>query len=98
MTAFFVPDTPMGDQAIRAYEDLRRHAEVDAGRAPRSRRIYKLSCRRGGADSETCVGDLDPSGGTVHAIFDIGDRYAIYMPGGHEIVTKRQTYDVVDFD
>jgi hypothetical protein len=98
MTAFFVPDTPIGDQANRAYEDLRRHAEVDAGRAPRLRRIYKLSCRRGGADSETCVGDLDPSGGTVHAIFDIGDRYAIYMPGGHEIVTKRQTYDVVDFD
>ena len=98
MTAFFVPDTPVGEQCDRAYEDLRRHAEFDAGRAPRSRRIYKLSCRRGGADSETCVGEPDVTGGTVHAIFDIGDRYAVYMPGGHEIITKRQTYDVVDFD
>ena len=35
---------------------------------------------------------------TVHAIFDVGDGYAIYMPGGHEIVTKRQTYAVVEFD
>jgi hypothetical protein len=56
MRAFFVPDTPLGVQSDRAYEDLRRQAEFDAGRAPRSR------------------------------------------PGGHEIITKRQTYDVVDFD
>ena len=34
----------------------------------------------------------------MHAIFDVGDRYAIYMNGGHEIVTKRQTYAVVEFD
>jgi hypothetical protein len=98
MTAFFIPDTPVGAQSDRAYEDLRHHAELDAGRAPRSRRIYKLSCRHGGADRETCVGDHDLFGGTVHAIFDIGDRYAIYLPGGHEIVTKRQTYSVVEFD
>jgi hypothetical protein len=98
MTAFFVPGTPVGEQADRAYEDLRDRAETDIGRAPRSRRIYKLSCRRGGADCETCVGEYDLAGGTVHAIFDVGDRYAIYVPGGHEIVTKRQTYAVVEFD
>jgi hypothetical protein len=98
MTAFFVPCTPGGEQSERAYEDLRHHAEVDAGRAPRPSRIYKLSCRRGGADRETCVGEQDVAGGTIYAIFDIGDRYAVYVPGGHEIVTKRQTYAVVEFD
>jgi hypothetical protein len=98
MTRFFIPDTPPGQQSDRAYEDMRRHAELASGRPPRSRRIYKLSCRRGGADQETCVGQEDVSGGTVYAIFDIGDRYAVYVPGGHEIVTKRQTYAVVEFD
>jgi hypothetical protein len=98
MTRFFVPDTPAGAQSDRAYEDMRRHAELDSGRPPRSRRIYKLSCRRGGADRETCVGQEDVTGGTVYAIFDIGDRYAVYVRGGHEIVTKRQTYSVTEFD
>ena len=98
MTAFFVPGTPLGAQADQAYEDLRDRAELDAGRAPRSRRIYSLSCRRGGTDCETAVGEQDLGGDTVHAIFDVGDRYAIYMNGGHEIVTKRQTYAVVEFD
>jgi hypothetical protein len=98
VTAFFVPGTPVGEQADRAYEDLRRHAEHDTGCAPRARRIYKLSCRRGGTDTETCVGQPDLAGGTVHAIFDMGDRYAIYLAGGHEIVTKRQTYAAVEFD
>lgn len=98
MTSFFVPNTPVGEQSDRAYEDMRRQAEVDGGRPPRSRRIYKLSCRRGGADRETCVGKEDLAGGTVYAIFDMGDRYAVYVPGGCEIVTKRQTYAVIDFD
>jgi hypothetical protein len=98
MTAFFVPGTPIGEQSDRAYADLRRHAELDTGCPPRSKRIYKLSCRRGGADCETCVGDHELFGGTVHAIFDVGDRYVVYVPGGHEIVTKRQTYSIVEFD
>ena len=98
MTAFFVPRTPQGEQADRAYDDLRDRAELEAGRAPRSARIYKLSCRRGGADCETCVGEDDLGGETVHAIFDFGDHYAICLPGGHEIVTKRQTYAIVAFD
>lgn len=98
MTAFFVPDTPAGEQSDRAYEDMRHHAEVDSGRAPRSRRIYKLSCRRGGADCEAKVGDAEIFGGIVHAIFDVGDRYVVYLPGGHETVAKRSTYAVVEFD
>jgi hypothetical protein len=98
MTPFFVPGASAGEQADRAYEDLRDRAELDAGRAPRSRRIYMLSCRRGGTDCETCVGEHDLGAGPVHAIFDFGDGYAIYGPGGHEMVTKRQTYAVIEFD
>ena len=97
MTAFFVPGTPVA-QADQAYEDLRDRAKLDAGRAPSSRRIYSLSCRRGGTDCETAVGEQDLGGALVHAIFDVGDRYAIYLSGGHEIVTKRQTYAVIEFD
>jgi hypothetical protein len=97
MTAFFVPSTPRGEATNRAYEDLRSHAELITGRPPRARRIHKLSCRRDGADCETCVGELSGDR-MVHAIFDLGDRYAIYMPGGQEIVTKRQTYAVFEFD
>ena len=98
MTAFFVPGAPLGEQADQAYEDLRDRAELDAGRAPRPRRIYMLSCRRGGADCETYVGEHDLGGGTVHAIFDFGDHYADWRPDGHEMVTKRQTYAVFAFD
>ena len=98
MTAFFVPGTPQGAQADTAYEFLRDRARLEFGRAPRSVRIYKLSCRRGGADCETCVGEHDLGGETVHAIFDFGDRYAVCVPGGHEMVTKRQTYATVIFD
>ena len=72
MTAFFVPGAPR-EQADQAYEDLRDRAELDVGRAPRAVRIYKLSCRRGGTDCETCVGEHDISGETVHAIFDFGE-------------------------
>jgi hypothetical protein len=62
-------------------------------------RIFKLSCRRAGADCETCVGRQDPCGKeTVHAIFDIGNAYMVLWRGGHEIVAKRQTYGAVEFD
>jgi hypothetical protein len=99
MTAFFIPDTPPGQHTDRAYEDLRRHAALTSGRPPRTRRIFSLSCRREGADSETRVGDDDPAGGeTVHAIFDVGDDYAIVWRGGHAIVAKRQTHAALEFD
>jgi len=99
MTAFFIPDTPAGEQTARAYEDLRQYAQHTAGRPARARRIFSLTCRRDGTDSETRVGNNDPSvGTTVHAIFDIGDGYAIIWRGGHAIVTKRQTYEAVEFD
>lgn len=99
MTSFFVPDTPAGEQTDRAYQDLRQYALLTIGRPMRDRRIFALSCRRGGSDSETRVGDDDPAGGaTVHAIFDIGDAYVVVWRGGHAIVTKRHTYEAVDFE
>jgi hypothetical protein len=98
MAAFFVPDTPAGEQTDRAYEDLRLYAEFTTGCSARDRRILSLSARRAGSDSVTQVGEDDPDGGsTVHAIFDIGDAYAIVWRGGHAIVTKKQTYEAVDF-
>jgi hypothetical protein len=99
MTAFFVPDTPAGEQSDRAYEDLRQYAEFDSGEHARSRRIFSLSCRRDGSDCETRVGDVDPGGGAkVHAIFDTGNAYVIVWRGGHAVVTKRHTYEAIDFD
>jgi hypothetical protein len=99
MTAFFVPNTPLGEQTERAYEDLRQYAQLTAGSPARARRIFALSCRRGGTDSETRVGDDDPFGGkTVYAIFDVGEGYAIVWRGGHTIVTKRQTYAAQEFE
>jgi hypothetical protein len=99
LATFFVPDTPAGEQTDRAYEDLRQYAEYTAGLPPRSRRIFSISCRRDGSDSESRVGDTDPAGGdTVHAIFDTGKSYVIVWRGGHAIVTKRHTYEAVEFE
>ena len=99
MTRFFIPDTPAGRATDLAYEDLRRHAQGTVGRSARARRIYSLTCRREGVDCETRVGLADPYGGTiVDAIFDVGDGYAVICRGGHAVVTKRQTYEVVEFD
>ena len=98
MTAFFVPGRAAG---VRRTGPTRTCATAPSSisGARRGRvRIYKLSCRRGGADCETCVGEHDLGGETVHAIFDFGDRYAVCRPDGHEMVTKRQTYAVVAFD
>lgn len=38
VTAFFVPGIPLGEQTVRAYEDLCRCAELTAGRPERSAR------------------------------------------------------------
>jgi hypothetical protein len=100
MTRFFVPGEAPGNPARRAYAELRAYAEACTGRAVREQRIYSLSCRREGGDSETRVGEMDPcGGGTVHAIFATsGGGYAIVWRGGHTEVTKSQTYEAVEFD
>ena len=93
MTRFFIPNTPRGAQTERAYEDMRVHAELVSGRAARSRRIFKLSCRHAGADLESCVGEK-----SVAAIFDVGDAYTVLKRGGHDVIPKRHTYAAVEFD
>jgi hypothetical protein len=100
VTAFFIPDTPRGKQTSRAYDDLREYAEFATGRPARPPRIFKLSYRRDGVDGETCVGTpaAVPDAKVVHAIFDIGDAYAILWRGGHEVLTKKQTYLAHEFD
>lgn len=99
MTQFFVPGAAPGNQAQRAYDELRTYAEARTGRAVREKRIFSLSARRDGGDSETRVGEVDPcGGGTVHAIFATSGGYTIVWRGGHSEVTKSQTYEAVEFD
>jgi len=95
---FFVPGAAPGAATARAYEEMRGYAEARTGRKVRHDRIFSLSCRRGGVDSEARVGDVDPFGGhLVHAIFATSEGYTIVWPGGHADVTKRQTYEAVAF-
>lgn len=62
-------------------------------------RIYAVDARRGGADSETRVGERDPcSGETVRAIFATTAGYSVIWDGGHTDLTKRQTYEAIPFD
>ena len=67
-----------------------------------SRRARRRSVKRqlpsAATSSQAAPPEPASPGETVHAIFDFGDGYAIYVPGGHEVVTKRQTYAVVEFD
>ena len=99
VTAFFVPGASPGDQTERAYDELRSYAEARTGRSAQRARIFALSCRRDGADSTAYVGQADPCGGlTVHAIFATSDGYTIVWRDGHADVTRRQTYEAIEFD
>lgn len=98
MTGFFVPGVAPGAETERAYEELRSAITARTGKAPRGRRIFALNCRRGGSDSEARVGELDPcTGETVRAIFAVEDGYAITWTGGYADVTRRQTYEAIEF-
>ena len=99
MTAFFVPGVTPGTATKRAYEELRGYAEGRTGHSTRRDSIFALSCRRGGADSETRVGEPDPyRGHTVLAIFAGRDGYTIVWSGGCATVTRRETYEAIPFD
>ena len=77
MTALFIPGIASADrQGIEgAYRRLRHQTELEMGRPPASRRIFRLWTRRGALDCVTEVGRRDPlRGGTVVAIFDMGNR------------------------
>ena len=99
MPSFFVPGSAPGEPTRRAYEELRAYAEASTGLLARRELIFAVSCRRGGADTETRVGEPDPGGGgTVLAIFASRDGYTIVWRGGHGNVRRRETYEAIPFD
>jgi hypothetical protein len=85
MTPFFIPELGLdGTSEEAAYAAIRSAARARTGHEPESARIFKLWCRRGGADCEAEVGKPDPvCGQTVLAILDLGrhDPYLIVCAG-----------------
>ena len=99
MTAFFLPGALPGTDVDRAFAELRADTEKRTGRLTRETRIYALSSRRDGTDSETRVGEPDPcTGETVHAIFATTDGYMVIWDGGQVDLSKRQVYEAIPFD
>jgi hypothetical protein len=99
VTSFFVPGAAPGRPTQQAYDELRGYAETCSGQLARRDLIFSLSFRRGGADTETCVGGPDPDGGrTVLAIFAGHDGYTIVWRGGHASVGRKETYEAIPFD
>ena len=99
MTLFFLPGTAVGTDPDRAYDELRADTEKRTGHISRGPRIYALSSRRDGADSETRVGEADPcTGETVNAIFATHEGYTVICEGGHVDLSKRQVYAAIPFE
>jgi hypothetical protein len=107
MTAFFIPGIAGDPDAVdHAYARLRRQTELEMGRRPSSRRILSVWTRRGALDCVTEVGQRDPSGGIVIAIFDMGwhQPFVVWrqqQPGtGDRIpeVLGSHAYSVLEFD
>jgi hypothetical protein len=98
MTSFFVPGARPGTDTDRAYASLRAQTEERTGRPTRATRIYALSSRREGADSETRVGEPDPcSGQTVRAIFATKEGCTVVCEGASVDVGKSQIYAATPF-
>jgi hypothetical protein len=98
MTRFFLPGAAPGD-AGRLHDELRADTERRTGRVTRATRIYALSSRREGSDTETRVGEQDPcSGATVHAIFATTEGCTVISAGGHVDLSRRQIYEVIPFE
>ncbi len=81
MTAFFVAGVEgEGKQVEAAYSDLRERSLEVVGSPARSRRIFKLSCRFDGSDTEIEVGRRFASGSdVVAAILDHGREEAFVV-------------------
>jgi hypothetical protein len=108
LTAFFIPGAEAdGTEVERTYADLRDLAEAGSGGVAHKRRIFRVACRRRGADCTIEVGDPEAlDGHTVIAIFQIGrDAYGIlYRDPDHPSglgtveISRRTVYQVTDFD
>jgi len=108
LTAFFVPGmNGDGVAAERFYTDLREAAEAAAGTVANKRRIFRVACRRQGADCTIEVGDPQSiPGRIVVAIFQLGrDAYTIHTrdledPSSLSTIeiSRRTIYSVTDFD
>jgi hypothetical protein len=88
MTAFFVAGIDgQGKQAEAAYSELRDRSQAVVGCPARSRRIFKLSCRFDGSDTEIEVGRRFSSGSdVVAAILDHGreEAFVVHTDGGED--------------
>jgi hypothetical protein len=99
VTSFFLPGVRAGVDPDRAYDDLRKRTEKRTGGVARAARIYSLHARRDGSDSQTRVGESDPcTGKIVRAILATKDGYTVIWEGGHADVSKRQIYEVINFE
>jgi hypothetical protein len=113
MTAFFVAGIEgQGKQAEAAYSELRERSLAVVGSPARSRRIFKISCRFDGSDTEIEVGRRLASGSdVVAAILDHGreEAFVVHTDGvddskedDHEAVSRavrvgRPVYSVTEF-
>ncbi|MFZ2112894.1 MAG: hypothetical protein WAU77_04085 [Solirubrobacteraceae bacterium] len=109
MTAFFIAGIEgQGKQVEAAYSELRERSLAVVGSPARSRRIFKLSCRFDGSDTEIEVGRRLSSGSDiVAAILDHGREEAFVVHtdssgDGSEVVARavrvgRPVYSVTEF-
>jgi hypothetical protein len=109
MTAFFVAGIEdRGKQTEAAYSELRERSLAVVGSPARSRRIFKLSCRFDGSDTEIEVGRRLASGSdVVAAILDHGreEAFVVHTDGsdedsevvGRAVRVGRPVYSVTEF-
>ncbi|MBV9684284.1 MAG: hypothetical protein JO046_21015 [Solirubrobacterales bacterium] len=108
MTAFFIPGVVGDARTLEdAYGEMRRRIELDLGRLPSARRIFRLWARRGTVDCITEVGGRDPlRGGVVIAIFDMGQHHPFVVCRQEELGSRDgvreilgcHAYSVLEFD
>jgi hypothetical protein len=103
MTTFFVAGIEeQGAEA--AYHELRERSQIVVGCPARSRRIFKLSCRFEGSDSEIEVGrQLSHGSDVVAAILDHGreEAFVVHTAAadgvGAAVRVGRPVYSVTEF-
>jgi hypothetical protein len=105
MTAFFVAGIEgHGKRAEDAYRELRERSQIFVGCPARSRRIFKLSCRFDGCDSEIEVGrQLSQGNDIVAAILDHGreEAFVVHTAASDGMAASvrvgRPVYSVTEF-